>query len=394
MNKDTNLDRAGKALRLGFACIWDSNPRRTWSYTPWDLREALRRRPGVEVVDIGFTVPNLLRRVLQLASLKRRAERWVTPWKYLRVWESALEYELNRRANALGCDVVLQIQDLGATSRPFLIYQDFSYDVILDCLRENSLGLREYFPHLDAESIRRLRARQVRIYGRATRLLTMSEFLRRSLIESTKIDPTKVVTVLPGVSAADTSTRAAFPINGARRISPRRRLLFIGTTFLVKGGDVVLAALALLRRRYSDMTLTIVGPSAWPGQGQIPEGVRFLGRLDPEGLPELYRQHDLLVVPSRLEGFGKVFVEALSHGLPCIGRRAFAMPELIEAGVNGDLVESDNPEELARRIDAVLASDAIYANCRLSQSETVARFNWDRAAADVVNAAMASISVS
>jgi glycosyltransferase involved in cell wall biosynthesis len=373
-------------MRLGFACLWDLNPRRTWSYTPWDLREALRRRSDIEVVDVGFAVPKLLRRALQLMSLKRRSGRWVTPWKHVRVWQAALERQLERRAKALGCDVVLQIQDLGATSTPFLIYQDFSYDIVLECLREGSLGMREYFPNLDAAEIERLRARQLRIYARASRLLTMSDFMRQSLIEHTGMSPEKVVTVLPGVSATDVEaargTREEPPRN-----RPRRRLLFIGTTFIVKGGDLVLAALAILRKRQPDVTLTIVGPASWPLTSAIPEGVTFLGRLDPERLPDLYRQHDLLVVPSRLEGFGKVFVEAFFHGLPCIGRRAFAMPELIHPGVNGDLVESDNPEELAQRIEAVLANDAIYGNCASAQGTAAARFTWDRAANDVVMAA-------
>jgi glycosyltransferase involved in cell wall biosynthesis len=94
-----------------------------------------------------------------------------------------------------------------------------------------------------------------------------------------------------------------------------------------------------------------------------------------------------MVVPSRLEGFGKVFIEALSHGLPCIGRRAFAMPELIEAGVTGDLLERDDPAELATRIENVLANDEIYRNCEAKRASMLATFNWDRAARDVATAA-------
>jgi glycosyltransferase involved in cell wall biosynthesis len=370
-------------MRLGFACIWDIDPRRTWSYTPWDLRAALRRRSDVEVVDLGFRPPVWLRRLLQLASLKRRAGRWVTPWKHLRSWEAAVEYELDRRSRALGCDVVLQIQDLGAISTPFMLYQDFSYDVVVERMQRRSSALREYFPHLDAASVARLRERQVQIYARASRLLTMSEFLRQSLIGTTGIAADKVVTVLPGVSTSGGS-------EGARYRTPlRRRLLFVGTSFVVKGGDLVLAAFAQLRERFPDMTLTIAGPATWPMTEGPPDGVTFLGRLDPAKLAALYCEHDVMVLPSRLEGFGKVFIEALSYGLPCIGRRAFAMPELIESGKNGDLVESDDPAELARRIEHVLHDENIYRNCDAARLDYQTRFNWDRAASDVVEAAAA-----
>jgi glycosyltransferase involved in cell wall biosynthesis len=368
-------------MRLGFACVWDENPRKTWSYTPWDLREALRRRSDVEVVDIGFHPPKWLRRALQLMALKRRNGRWIKPWEHVRVWEKGVELETGRRAQALRCDAVLQIQDLGAISTPYLIYQDFSYDIILECLSDQAqLGLREYFPHLDHAAIMRRRARQLRVYKSASRLLTMSEFLRQSLIERTHQDPRKVVTVWPGVSSLSAA--------GVRQTqSPRRRLLFVGTTFRVKGGDVVIAAFEKLRERHPDMTLSIVGLQAWPLPTPMPAGVNFIGRVKPEQLSEIYLSHDLMVVPSRLEGFGKVFIEALSHGLPCIGRRAFAMPELIEAGVTGDLLERDDPAELATRIENVLANDEIYRNCEAKRASMLATFNWDRAARDVATAA-------
>jgi glycosyltransferase involved in cell wall biosynthesis len=373
-------------MRLGFACIWDRDPRRTWSYTPWDLREALKRRTDIEVVDVGFTLPTLLRRALQVASLRRRNHRWITPWKFMGVWQSALELELDRRAKALGCDVVLQIQDLGATSVPYMIYQDFSYDIAIANLLSGSTALREYFPSFDVVNLQKLRRRQLRIYEGATALLAMSNFLRHSLVTTTGVCPDKVVTVWPGVSTVapvDEVGGVLIPERGA----PRRRLLFVGTSFLVKGGDQLLEAFQILRHKDPSVTLTVAGPAQWPVQSPVPQGVQFLGRVDPEKLTRLYLQHDLLVVPSRLEGFGKVFVEALSHGVPCIGRRAFAMPELIQSGVNGDLVESDDPEELARRIERVLGDEGVYRNCNAARQVVSSTFNWDRAAADVVKVA-------
>jgi len=341
-------------------------------------------------VDVGFALPTLLRRVLQLASLRRKNRKWITPWKYMGVWQSALELELDRRAKALGCDVVLQIQDLGATSVPYLIYQDFSYDIAIENLLSGSSAVREYFPNFDVVNVQKLRQRQLRIYDGAAALLAMSNFLRHSLIGTTGISPDKVVTVWPGVSTvALTDEVASESIRTAG--APRKRLLFVGTSFLVKGGDQVLEALQILRQEDAGVTLTIAGPSSWPLQAPVPPGVEFLGRVNPEQLTRIYRQHDLLVVPSRLEGFGKVFVEALSHGVPCIGRRAFAMPELIQPGVNGDLVESDDPEELARRILKVLGDEGVYRNCGEGRQEASLTFTWDRAAADIVKVARAVV---
>jgi glycosyltransferase involved in cell wall biosynthesis len=378
-------DSGLRRLRLGFACVWGSDPQRTWSYTPWDLREALRRRTDVEVVDIGIQVPLVARRILQLASLRRRSQRWVTPWEHLRAWEIGLEAYLDHRATALHCDAVLQIQDLGVLSTPYFVYQDLSYDVVLGLLERGSDGLRRYFPHLDRESVLRRRARQLRVYGHAAGMLAMSEFLRMSLIERTGLEPAKVHTVYPGaVASAPTKVPCSVTAPMPQRTAPRRRLLFVGTTFEVKAGDTVVAAFQELRRRDPSIMLTVAGPAQWPVPGDVPEGVDFVGRVDPAAVPALYDAHDLLVMPSRMEGFGKVFVEALARGLPCIGRDDFAMPELVRPGENGGLVTSDDPIELADCIASVLVDEGVYQRCAAESGTVLSQFNWDRAAAQVV----------
>jgi glycosyltransferase involved in cell wall biosynthesis len=368
-------------MRLGFACVWDPDPARTWSYTPWELRAALRRRPDVDVADVGIELPRAARHALRAASLRRRAGRWVTPWEHLPVWERASATHLGRRARRLGCDAVLQIQDLGVIDTPYIVYQDLSYDVVLGALDAQDAtaeGLHRYFPPLDRDAVLRRRDRQLAVYERAAGVLTMSEFLAESLVKVTGLDPLKVHVVAPGASAS--AVRPAV----ASRPGPRRRLLFVGTTFLVKGGDTVVAAVEHLRRDHDpDLTVTIVGPDRWPLPGGIPEGVRFLGRQPADRIAALYDAHDLLVVPSRLEGFGKVFVEALARGLPCIGRHAFAMPELIQPGVNGDLVRTEDPGELAAVIAGVLADDALYERSAAGAPAVLDRFTWDRAATDI-----------
>ena len=372
-------------MRLGFACVWDPNPRRTWSYTPWDLREALRRRPDVETIDLGIALPAAARRLLQLMSLRRESGRWVAAWEHLRLWEMGIAAYLNRRATKLRCDAVLQIQDLAVTSVPYFVYQDLSYDVLAGLLEQESQGLRQYFPHLDHESIARRRRRQHRIYAGASGVFAMSEFLRRSLVHQSGLAPSIVHTVHPGAvpSAVPASERDDARLT---RTAPRRRLLFVGTTFRVKGGDQLIAALAQLRIKDPQIRLTVVGPSEWPEPGQVPAGVHFLGRVDPQRMPGILDSHDLLAVPSRFEGFGKIFIEALSRGLPCVGRNAFAMPEMIRPGENGDLVRGDSPEELAACIDRVLSDDGIYKTCAAERQEVLDWYNWDRAAGQMVEA--------
>jgi glycosyltransferase involved in cell wall biosynthesis len=169
------------------------------------------------------------------------------------------------------------------------------------------------------------------------------------------------------------------------RDRPRTKLLFVGTTFKVKAGDVVVEAFQRLRAKDPSITLTIVGPDRWPLDGPIPDGIDFRGRVPRSDIIPIMDEHDLFVMPSRMEGFGMVFIEAMARGLPCIGRRAFAMPELIEDGVTGAIVDTLDPNELAAVIGRTLGNDGIYAEVERRADEVAQRFTWDHAAATVID---------
>jgi glycosyltransferase involved in cell wall biosynthesis len=70
--------------------------------------------------------------------------------------------------------------------------------------------------------------------------------------------------------------------------------------------------------------------------------VRFAGRVPDEELPAYYETCDLFALPSTEEGFGIVYLEAMSHGKPCIGARAAAAPEVIVDGQTGLLALPDD----------------------------------------------------
>ena len=364
---------------IGFACIWDARPRSTWSYTPWNLREALHDH--AEVADLGIHLPTAARRMLQLQALRRSSHGWVTPWKHSAVWERGSEAYLRRRSADSGCDAVIQIQDLARTDVPYFLYQDLSYDLVLRQIAEGSDSVGRYFPHLDRDEVARLRERQLRIYEGAAGLLTMSEFLRRSLVEDTGIHPSKVHTVYPGAVRFAPSEDPP-PVE---RATPRTRLLFVGTSFEVKGGDLVVRALSRIRAEDPRVTLTVAGPDRWPLADGVPDGVEFLGRMPAREVAQLYQRHDLLVMPSRTRGFRQGVHRGPRRRPPLCRTNAFAMPELIRPGENGALVDDDSPEGLAQVVLDLLADDQVFESCARDRRKVLGKFNWDRCAADMVS---------
>jgi glycosyltransferase involved in cell wall biosynthesis len=303
----------------------------------------------------------------------------VSLWKHSALAIRCREHGMLRSENTRQCDVILQIQDLAVLDTPYLVFQDLSYDILLDEIWET--GRKDQFPTLSYDQIRRLRDRQHQVYERAAGVLAMSQWFADHLVRVTGVPADRVHVLYPGASAAWLTRQAE---HRAQR-PPGRRLLFVGKDFTRKAGDQAVAALAMLRADVDpDITLTVVGPAVWPLPGEPPAGVRFLGRLPIDRLPVVFAEHDVFVMPSRFEGFGIALVEALASGLPCVARRACAMQEIVRSGDNGELIVSDEPAELAAALARVLTDDAMFERVAAQADDVRRHYSWRRAADDVL----------
>jgi len=82
--------------------------------------------------------------------------------------------------------------------------------------------------------------------------------------------------------------------------------------------------------------------------------IRFAGFVTRPELDDWYRRAAVFALPSRNEGFGLVYLEAMAHGLPCVGSIHDAAGEVIRHGDTGMLVDSDRPEEIAGAVTTLL----------------------------------------
>ena len=377
----------GMRPRIGYGCLWEPVRDRTWSGSAWHLREAML--PLCDTVDIGVQLPSLTRTALKAIHTRYRGGRFTTSWCYSRLTDAymlrAFRRGISENSKQRRIDAVLMIDALAAVPEPFFVYYDSSWDALISSADspERYAALRLITP----ANMRRRREMQLSVYERATGVIAESHWLRRSLIEQSGISPAKVHVAPPAIVAGKSEGGEARPLR--QREAPRRKLLFVGrqyevTDFYRKGGDLVVAALGILRRDYDpQITLTMVGMEKWPLPGEPPEGVNFRGVLSPDEVGKLYDSHDLFVMPSRMEPFGLVFVEALSRGMPCVARNACAMPEIVTPGVSGSLINREDEHELAATIATVLADDEIYKNCYARAPQISAYFSWERTARDI-----------
>lgn len=124
-----------------------------------------------------------------------------------------------------------------------------------------------------------------------------------------------------------------------------------------KGFEHIFEALVKMRGMYPQLHLNIVGEGedqprlkAIADDFGITDKVTFWGRLSDADLASAYQQCDLFVMPSKCEGFGIVFLEAMRHGKPCVGGKHGGTPDVIVHGHSGYLVEYGNVSSLAETI--------------------------------------------
>jgi len=131
----------------------------------------------------------------------------------------------------------------------------------------------------------------------------------------------------------------------------------------MKGQDILIKAIALLKPDYPDLTIQFAG-----GGGMRPHckemahklglasNCYFSGNISHDAMLKDMSRAWVAVVPSREEPFGRVLIEALAVGTPVIASRVGGIPEVIIDGTEGFLVPPENPEALAEKI-ALLLSD-------------------------------------
>ncbi|MGC8880104.1 MAG: glycosyltransferase family 4 protein [Anaerolineae bacterium] len=181
---------------------------------------------------------------------------------------------------------------------------------------------------------------------RACRVHIWSEFSRRMHLEEGYVRPEQIEVLYPGLPASDGRPREKTPFD-------KVTFLFIGRDFVRKNGMLVLKAFRQVRERCSRAELILV--SQLPDGRQLSEeGVVHYPFLTRRELQErIYPYADVLVLPSRAEGFGLVLLEAMSFGMPVIAVNAWAMPEIVQDGVNGYLIPPGSLEALTACMERI-----------------------------------------
>lgn len=172
--------------------------------------------------------------------------------------------------------------------------------------------------------------------------------------------------------------------------------LYVGRFAPLKGLDLLLAAVARLKKCLPNLKLLVAGGDGRRSTGTldlieqakhlgIRRQVSFVGRVEHDDLPNYYNAADLLVVPSHYESFGLVVLEALACGTPVAATRFGAAETVLQHDHNGAIIASPDADSVAEAMHRQLTRPPQQRLSRSHIRETVAAYDWRRIAAGVTD---------
>ncbi len=219
-----------------------------------------------------------------------------------------------------------------------------------------------------------------RMLERVGIMLYPSEWAAASAINDYHTDPAKICINFLGASLQKRPARdEVLPRTPGGSI----RLLMVGYSWETKGGEIAYETLLHLLKEGHDAYLTVVGCA--PPDGRHHPRLEIVPPLDKnhpadlERFNNIWRQHDLFILPSRFEAAGVAFCEANAYALPAITTRTGGIPSIVQEGINGFTLPLEaRGDSYARLIAGLMADRERYQKlCQSSRDAFETRLNWD-----------------
>ena len=188
-------------------------------------------------------------------------------------------------------------------------------------------------------------------------------------------------------NGVDTSLFAFQPPHAIVTDSNHNRRVIITTSRLVKknGMDTLIRAVGEIKKTTTSIKCYIIGDGSerrtlekLTHDLRLSQDIIFFGEIPYEEIPFYLRKADVFVRPSRSEGMGNSFIEALSVGVPIIGTPVGGIPDIIKDGETGILCRVDDAKDVADKILMLLNNNKLVAHMRENGRRLVEQqFSWD-----------------
>lgn len=213
------------------------------------------------------------------------------------------------------------------------------------------------------------------IYHNATLNFTMSKNVSDSIIKQYSCPADKVETVYAGSNIEIPSES-----NVNDKKYSKKNILFVGIDWERKGGPQLIEAFKLLLNFYPDAQLTIVGCSP---EVSVPN-CNVVGRVPSSEVGKYYENASIFCMPTKIEPFGIVFVEAFFYKLPVISTNIGALPEIVSNGESGYLINYNDTSDLTEKLKTLIGNPDLCKTFGERGYESVKnKYTWDNTAQNI-----------
>ena len=153
----------------------------------------------------------------------------------------------------------------------------------------------------------------------------------------------------------------------------------------IKGMDLVVPAFAKVYEKNKNIRLLVVGDGSLRHQMEedanrlhLKNIIKFVGRQEQAALQSYYDKIDVLLMPSRSEGFGLTAIEGMARGCVLVASNTGGLPEVVREGYVGLLHQPESVDDLANKICSLIENPKLLEQMRSHLSDYVHQFTFER----------------
>jgi len=256
------------------------------------------------------------------------------------------------------------------------IYEDFKFDIIDShvALPDGYAGMkiakkykRPLFVTIHGQDFqdsifrdKKCRRNIERVVNFSTKTIVVSNKLKKIGEKYLQVNSNKIVVIPNGISVSDIYGEKSKNFQGYKE---KKVILSVSHLIKTKGIDLNLKAIAKLKKKYPDIIYLIIGEGkekknleALVNKLNLQNIVKFIGEIPHHKVMKYMAVCDIFSLPSWMEGFGVVYIEAMAHGKPVIGCQGEGIEDFVEHNKTGLLVKPRDVDSLAEALNFLLSN--------------------------------------
>ena len=370
-------------LRVGYLSSQNYLDKTAWSGVHYHMQKSLRKRENIEIIDLGEPKnPSLLRSILKRAWKKAPPARSGSS-RYIEAWKNFAHKAQNKLLKT-PCDLIFA---------PVASIELMFFETPVPIIYLTDTTFKLYYEHyyqsdLEPQEVEWNHKQELTAISKASKLIYTSDWAANSAIfdyhakaEKIKIIPLGANIDFPPLAKDVLSKEPSLPC----------RLLFVGTNWHRKGGDIAFKTLITLLEMGIDTELVIVGdsPPAEIKHGKLTY-ISYLNKNVPhqrEQLDQLFLQSHFFILPTRADCSPMVICDANAFGLPVITTEIGGIPTIVKNGENGYMLPlSASEKDYANLIAKIFSDRTGYEQLVFTSRQKYEMYlNWDKWAESMEN---------